>query len=192
MSDKKANELFAEFVRNKIRERVKDPVVAEKLCPRIIRSGPSASLLESGYYEQFNRENVLLVDLRKSPIERITPKGIKTGDAEYELDVIIYATGFDAVTGPLTRIDFRGEGGISLKDKWAEGPRTYLGMQTAGFPEYVHPGRTAQWIHLLQYTQMYRAECRMGNRLPSLPAREGLHAHRGHARGGRGVDRSCQ
>ena len=134
MSDKKANELFAEFVRNKIRERVKDPVVAEKLCPKSHPFGTKRVPLESGYYEQFNRENVLLVDLHESPIERITPKGIKTSDAEYEFDVIIYATGFDAVTGPLTRIDIRGEGGVSLKDKWAEGPRTYLGMQSAGFP----------------------------------------------------------
>jgi cation diffusion facilitator CzcD-associated flavoprotein CzcO len=134
MSDRKANELFAEFVRNKIRERVKDPIVAERLCPKSHPFGTKRVPLESGYYEQFNRPNVLLVDLHESPIERITPKGIKTSDAEYELDVIIYATGFDAVTGPLTRIDIRGEGGLSLKDKWADGPRTYLGIQSAGFP----------------------------------------------------------
>jgi cyclohexanone monooxygenase len=78
----------------------------------------------TGYYEQFNRDNVLLVDVRESPIERITPKGVKTATAEHELDVIIYATGFDAVTGTLTRIDIRGEGGRSLKDKWADEPRT--------------------------------------------------------------------
>ncbi len=134
MSDRKANELFAEFVRNKIRARVKDPVIAEKLCPKDHPFGTKRVPLESGYYEQFNRPNVLLVDLHESPIERITPKGIKTRNAEYELDVIIYATGFDAVTGPLTRIDIRGEGGLSLKDKWADGPRTYLGIQSAGFP----------------------------------------------------------
>ncbi len=134
MSNKEANELFAEFVRNKIRERVNDPVVAEKLVPRDHRFGTKRVPLESGYYEQFNRPNVLLVDLRESPIERITPLGVKTSDAEHQLDVIIYATGFDAVTGPLTRIDIRGEGGRSLKDKWADGPRTYLGIQSAGFP----------------------------------------------------------
>ena len=134
MGNKAANELFAEFVRNKIRERVKDPVVAEKLVPKNHPFGTKRVPLESGYYEQFNRPNVLLVDLRESPIERITPKGVKTKDAEYELDVIIYATGFDAVTGTLTRIDIRGEGGLSLKDKWADGPRTYLGIQTVGFP----------------------------------------------------------
>jgi cation diffusion facilitator CzcD-associated flavoprotein CzcO len=134
MGNKAANELFAEFVRNKIRERVKDPVIAEKLVPKNHPFGTKRVPLESGYYEQFNRPNVLLVDLRESPIERITPKGVKTKDAEYELDVIIYATGFDAVTGTLTRIDIRGEGGLSLKDKWADGPRTYLGIQTVGFP----------------------------------------------------------
>jgi len=134
MGDKAANDLFAEFVRNKIRERVKDPIVAEKLAPKDHAFGTKRVPLESGYYEQFNRPNVLLVDIRESPIERITPKGVKTRDAEYELDVIIYATGFDAVTGPLTRIDIRGESGISLKDKWADGPRTYLGVQSAGFP----------------------------------------------------------
>jgi cation diffusion facilitator CzcD-associated flavoprotein CzcO len=134
MSNKVANEMFAEFVRNKIRERVKDPKVAEKLVPKNHAFGTKRVPLESGYYEQFNRDNVLLVDLRESPIERITPKGVKTSDAEYELDVIVYATGFDAVTGPLTRIDIRGEGGLSLKDKWAEGPRTYLGIQSVGFP----------------------------------------------------------
>ncbi len=134
LSNKKANELFAEFVRKKIRARVKDPVVAEMLVPKDHAFGTKRVPLESGYYEQFNRDNVLLVDVRKSPIERITPNGVKTADKEYPLDVILYATGFDAVTGTLTRIDFRGENGISLKEKWAEGPRTYLGIQTAGFP----------------------------------------------------------
>ena len=134
LSNKQANELFAEFVRNKIRERVKDPAVAEKLIPKDHAFGTKRVPLESGYYEQFNRDNVLLVDIRESPIESITPKGVKTTAAEYELNVIIYATGFDAVTGTLTRIDFRGEGGLSLKEKWAGGPSTYLGIQTAGFP----------------------------------------------------------
>ncbi|MBE3603160.1 NAD(P)/FAD-dependent oxidoreductase [bacterium] len=134
MSNPDANELFAEFVRGKIRERVKNPAVAEKLAPKDHRFGTKRVPLESGYYEQFNRDNVLLVDIRESPIERITPRGVKTKDAEYEFDIIIYATGFDAVTGPLNRIDIRGAGGLSLKEKWADGPRTYLGIQSAGFP----------------------------------------------------------
>jgi cation diffusion facilitator CzcD-associated flavoprotein CzcO len=129
-----ANEDYAEFVRNKIRERVKDPVVAEKLVPKDHMFGSKRLPCESGYYEVFNQDNVLLVDVREAPIERITPKGVKTTDAEYELDVIIFATGYDAVTGSLIRIDIRGEGGQSLKDKFANGPRTYMGISSAGFP----------------------------------------------------------
>jgi cation diffusion facilitator CzcD-associated flavoprotein CzcO len=136
MTNREANEDFAEFVRNKIRARVKDPVVAEKLVPKDHPFGSKRIPLESGYYEVYNRDNVLLVDVRETPIERITPKGIKTSDKEYEFDVIIYATGFDAVSGSLTRMDIRGEGGRTFKDTWADGPRTYLGLQTAGFPNF--------------------------------------------------------
>ncbi len=136
MIDKEANEDFAEFVRNKIRARVKDPVVAEKLVPKDHPFGSKRIPLETEYYEAYNRDNVLLVDLKETPIESITPKGIKTSEKEYEFDVIIYATGFDAVTGALTRIDIRGEGGQTLKDKWTDGPRNYLGLQTAGFPNF--------------------------------------------------------
>lgn len=129
-----ANEDYAEFVRNKIRERVKDPVVAEKLVPKNHMFGSKRLPCESGYYEVYNQDNVLLVDVREAPIERITPNGIKTTDAEYELDVIIFATGYDAVTGSLNRIDIYGEGGQTLKDKFSEGPRTYMGISSAGFP----------------------------------------------------------
>ena len=129
-----ANEDYAEFVRNKIRERVKDPVVTEKLVPKDHMFGSKRLPCESGYYEVFNQDNVLLVDVREAPIERITPKGVKTTDAEYEMDVIIFATGYDAVTGSLNRIDIHGEGGQTLKDKFADGPRTYMGIQSAGFP----------------------------------------------------------
>jgi cation diffusion facilitator CzcD-associated flavoprotein CzcO len=134
MIDPAANEDFAEFVRNKIRQRVKDPVVAEKLIPRDHPFGSKRIPLETGYYDAYNRDNVLLVDVREAPIERITPRGVKTTEKEYEFDMIIYATGFDAVTGSLTRMDIRGLDGQTLKDKWANGPRTLLGIQTAGFP----------------------------------------------------------
>jgi len=136
MTNPEANEIFAEFVRNKIRERVKNKEVAELLAPKDHPFGAKRIPLESGYYEQFNRDNVKLVNLKETPIERFTPKGIKTSDQEYEFDVIIFATGFDAVTGALTRIDIRGEGGKSFKEKWADGPRSYLGLQTAGFPNF--------------------------------------------------------
>ena len=129
-----ANEDYGAFVRNKIRERVHDPEVAEMLVPKDHPFGSKRLPLESGYYDAFNRDNVLLVDVRNAPIERITPTGLKTIDAEYELDVIIFATGYDAVTGPLNRINIIGEGGQLLRDKYAEGPRSYMGIQSAGFP----------------------------------------------------------
>jgi cation diffusion facilitator CzcD-associated flavoprotein CzcO len=132
--DKAANDTITEFVRRKIRGRVKDPAVAEKLIPTNHGFGTRRVPLESGYYEVYNQSNVRLVDLRQTPIERITSNGIRTSDADYEFDMIIYATGFDAITGAFDRIDIRGRGGRRLKEKWADGPRTYLGLQTAGFP----------------------------------------------------------
>jgi len=139
-----ANEDYAAFVRQKIRERVKDPVVAEKLVPKDHPFGSKRLPCESGYYEVYNRDNVILVDVREAPIERITPAGITTRDAEYALDVLIFATGYDAVTGSLTRIDIRGTGGQTLQEKFAEGPRTYLGLQSAGFPNlFTMPGAGA-------------------------------------------------
>jgi cation diffusion facilitator CzcD-associated flavoprotein CzcO len=129
-----ANEDYAEFVRNRIRERVKDPVVAEMLVPKDHTFGAKRVPCETGYYEAYNQDNVLLVDVRKAPIERITPRGVKTTEAEYELDVIIYATGYDAVTGALLNIDIYGEGGQLMKDKFVDGPRTYMGIQSVGYP----------------------------------------------------------
>jgi cation diffusion facilitator CzcD-associated flavoprotein CzcO len=139
-----ANEDYAAFVRNKIRERVKDPVVAEMLVPTDHPFGSKRLPCETGYYDVYNRDNVLLVDVREAPIERITPKGIKTSDAEYKLDVIIFATGYDAGTGSLTRIDIHGESGQTIKDKFAQGPRTFMGLQSAGFPNlFIMPGAGA-------------------------------------------------
>ena len=129
-----ANEDYAEFVRNKIRERVHDPEVAEMLVPKDHMFGSKRLPCESGYYEVYNRDNVLLVDVKKAPIQRLTPTGLRTSDAEYELDVIIFATGYDAVTGSLNRIDIKGVGGEQLRDKFSSGPRTYLGIQSNGFP----------------------------------------------------------
>jgi len=132
--NEEANATITEFMRRKIRERVNDPAVAEKLIPSNHGFGTRRVPLESGYYEVYNQPNVHLVDLRETPIERITPAGVKTSDAEYEADMIIYATGFDAITGAFDRIDIRGRGGRRLREKWAEGPRTYLGLQIEGFP----------------------------------------------------------
>ena len=132
-TNKSANDTLAEFLARKIRQRVNDPMVAEKLIPDH-GFGTRRIPLETKYYESYNQPNVLLVDVRETPIEGITPTGIKTTCAEYEFDMIIYATGFDAVTGGFDRIDIRGNKDLSLKEKWADGPRTYLGLQISGFP----------------------------------------------------------
>jgi cation diffusion facilitator CzcD-associated flavoprotein CzcO len=113
---------------------VKDPKVAEKLIPRNHGFGTRRLPLETFYYEVYNQDNVELVDIAETPIERITPKGIKTSAAEYEFDIIIYATGFDAITGSFDKIDFRGVDGVKLKDRWKNGPQTYLGVMVDGFP----------------------------------------------------------
>ena len=129
-----ANRLLSEFIAKKIRQRVNDPEVAEKLIPKNHGFGTRRVPLETNYYEVYNQDNVTLVDISQTPITRVVPNGIKCSDREYDLDIIIYATGFDAVTGSLKRIDISGKGGRKLVDKWVNGPRTYLGMQASGFP----------------------------------------------------------
>lgn len=125
---------LCEFLASKIRERVHDPEVAEKLIPKNHTFGTKRPPGETNYYEAFNQPNVELVDLRQSPILRITPTGVQTRDGEHPLDVIVYATGFQTLTGELLRMDIRGEGGLSLREKWSDGPKTNLGVQFAGFP----------------------------------------------------------
>jgi cation diffusion facilitator CzcD-associated flavoprotein CzcO len=132
--NEEANQTAAEFIRSKIRETVEDPEVAELLCPTDHPYGSKRPPIDTDYYQTFNRDNVTLVDLRRAPITRITPTGIETSDAHYEVDTIVYATGFDALTGPLLRMNITGRDGLALKDKWADGPRTYLGLQVHGFP----------------------------------------------------------
>ncbi|HYD09260.1 MAG TPA: hypothetical protein VEA78_04080, partial [Acidimicrobiales bacterium] len=128
-----SNEVVAEFVRDKIRGIVHDPDVAERLAPRQV-IGCKRLCVDTGYYETFNRENVRLVDISDSPIERVTPTGIVAGGEEHHVDMIVFATGFDAMTGSLLKVDIKGRDGVSLRDAWAEGPKTYLGLQTPGFP----------------------------------------------------------
>jgi cation diffusion facilitator CzcD-associated flavoprotein CzcO len=135
--DRQANALLSDFVARKIRQRVKDPIVAEKLVPKNHGFGTRRVPLESGYFEVYNQPNVKLVDINETPIEGITPTGIKTSAAEYAFDIIIYATGFDAITGAFDRIDIRGVDGMSLKEKWQDGPQTFLGILVDGFPNMV-------------------------------------------------------
>ena len=132
--DRRANDTASEFIRSKIREIVHDPETAEKLVPRDHPFASKRALIDTDYYDTYNRENVDLVDIRHDPIEEITASGIRTRDGEYELDIIVFATGYDAMTGAFNRIDIRGRGGELLREKWAEGPKTYLGLSSAGFP----------------------------------------------------------
>jgi cyclohexanone monooxygenase len=133
MVEQEANDTAAEFVRGKIREAVRDEAVAEMLSPKDT-IGCKRLCIDSGYYETFNRPNVTLVDISGSPIEEITPGGVRVDGADTKVDAIVFATGFDAMTGALLRIDIRGRDGLALRDKWSEGPRTYLGVAMAGFP----------------------------------------------------------
>ena len=131
--DQRANDTAAEFVRGKIRATVRDAAAAQLLEPKQT-IGCKRMCVDSGYYEAFNRDNVHLVDISGGGIEEITPRGLKAGGREYALDRIVYATGFDAMTGSLLRMEIRGRGGLTLKDKWHAGPRSYLGLGVAGFP----------------------------------------------------------
>ena len=134
MLDPAANDTAAHFVRGKIGAIVRDPAVAAKLMPHDHPIGTKRICIDSGYYNTFNRDNVRLVDIRDTPIEAITPTGLRTSTEEFALDALILATGFDAMTGALGRIAITGRGGQRLRDKWAGGPRTYLGLMVAGFP----------------------------------------------------------
>lgn len=134
MIQEDSNALAADFVRSKIEQTVEDPQVAELLKPRDHPIGTKRICVDSNYYATFNRENVSLVDVKSLPIIGLTERGLKTSEGEYELDALVFATGFDAMTGALLNIDIRGSQNESLRDKWEAGPRTYLGLSTAGFP----------------------------------------------------------
>jgi cyclohexanone monooxygenase len=135
LTNQESNDTASEFVRNKIRGIVRDAETAELLCPNDHPIGTKRLVLDTGYFETYNRDNVTLVNVRKSPIAEITPTGLRTEDgAEYQLDAIVFATGFDAMTGAMKEIDLRTKSGLTIQDKWEAGPRTYLGLLVAGFP----------------------------------------------------------
>jgi cation diffusion facilitator CzcD-associated flavoprotein CzcO len=161
LMDREANKLMSDWLAGKIRGRVKDSAVAEKLVPKTHGFGTRRVPLESGYFEVYNQPNVKLVDLTETPIERVTPEGIRTSDADYQFDMIIYATGFDAITGAFDQIDIRGLDGVSLKDKWADGPVTLLGHSGRWVPEF-HDGDGP------------------ARRPRELPPRGGIHVRLGH------------
>lgn len=134
LSDIRANTMAADFVREKIRGVIKDPEIARRLIPTDYPIGTKRLPLDINYFETFNRDNVSLVDLRETPIERIEATGVRTSDKFHELDMLVFATGYDALTGPLFRIGVRGRNGLRLQDKWVAGPSTYLGISTEDFP----------------------------------------------------------
>ncbi|MDX6628233.1 MAG: hypothetical protein QOH00_479, partial [Gaiellales bacterium] len=133
-SDPAANELVCEFVRAKIRTRVHDPAIAELLCPYDHPLGTKRMCVDTGYFEAYNRANVRLVSIRERPIDEITERGLRIGEEQFALDTIVLGTGFDAMTGALLAIDLRGRAGLSLREKWAAGPRSSLGLTISGFP----------------------------------------------------------
>jgi cation diffusion facilitator CzcD-associated flavoprotein CzcO len=135
--NQEANDLCADYIKRKIRKTVKDPIVAEKLIPKGHAYGTKRQPLDTNYYETFNKHNVLLVDASTDgPIEEITEKGIRAGGKQYEFDIIVFATGFDALTAPLKALDLKGRGGRTLDELWADGPHAYLGISIAGFPNF--------------------------------------------------------
>jgi len=131
-----ANQAVAGFVHRKIRETVADPATADALCPRDHPLGSKRLCIDHGYYECFNRDAVSLVDLKETPISRIAEKAVETAAGVYPCESIVYATGFDAMTGAVLAVDIRGRGGLTIQEKWAEGPRSYLGLTVAGFPNF--------------------------------------------------------
>jgi hypothetical protein len=134
-----ANAEFSEYIANRIRQRVKDPAVAEKLIPHDHGFGVQRVPMETHYFEAYNRDNVHLVDISETPIVEVTEQGLRTTKREYEFDIIVYATGFDAITGAFDHIDIHGIGGRKLRDLWSDGPTTFLGLMVHGFPNFLMP-----------------------------------------------------
>lgn len=164
-SNPRSNAAAAAFVHDKIRGIVNDPKVAEKLLPKTFPFGTKRLCLDTGYYATFNRDNVSLVDIRETPIERITKAGIKTTDAEYPFDLIVFATGFDAVTGPLFALNLTGVGGVTLNDAWKDGPQSYLGLMVSGFPNLFtvngpsSPSVLANMLQTIEHHVDWIADC---------------------------------
>ena len=187
LANGEANGIATEFIRGKIRAQVRDPEVADLLSPHSYM-GCKRICLDTDYYETFNRPNVSLVDISDAPIEEITRTGLRAGGKEYELDTIVFAIGFDAMTGPLLRVDIRGAGGRSLREKWADGPRTYLGLAIEGFPNLFTDHGAHQPVGAHQHGSHHRAARRVDLRLHRPCARLRPAAHRGDACGGGRLD----
>jgi cyclohexanone monooxygenase len=188
--DADANKVAADFVAEKIRAIVKDKATAEKLVPKSYPFGTKRLCVDTGYYETFNRGNVTLIDLQETPLSEITETGVSTTDATFDVDAIVFAIGFDAMTGALSKIDIKGRGGVSLNAAWAEGPKTYLGLMVAGFPNLFtitgpgSPSVLSNMIVSIEQHVDWIADCLryMGERQlsvmeASIAAQEGWVAH---------------
>jgi cation diffusion facilitator CzcD-associated flavoprotein CzcO len=140
MFDGEANAAWCAFLADKIRGIVEDPATADRLIPKDHRFGEKRPPFVTAYFEVYNKPQVELVDLQATPMVRVTDEGIETTDAHREFDIIVWATGFDFGTGALARMGIRGRGGRALMDHWADGPKTFLGIQTTGFPNFFFPG----------------------------------------------------
>ena len=158
MTNRDANETASEFMRAKIRDTVEDPETAERLCPTTHPMGSKRLCVDTDYYQTFNRDNVTLIDIAEAPIERLSANGLVQGGREHAFDVIVFATGFDAMTGTLLRMDIRGRGGLRLRDKWRDGPKSYLGLAIAGFPNLftiTGPGSPSVMSHVLMSLEQH-------------------------------------
>ena len=181
LTDQDANATAAEFFRAKIHAIVRDASVADLLVPRDYPLGTKRLCVDTNYYDTFNRDNVTLLDLRKDPIEAITPHGLQTRDRAYTLDSIVFAIGFDAMTGALLGIDIRGRAGQTLKSMWAAGPRTYLGLSVAGFPNFFMITGPGQPVRAQQHDRVDRAARGLDRRLRDLYAHTRARAYRSEA-----------
>ena len=178
--DVDGNALLAELIREKIRDIVKDPETAEALSPHDHPFGAKRPCLDTNYYATYNRPNVTLVNLRQEPIKAITATGITTDKRSFDVDVIVFATGFDAMTGAIMAVHpITGRGGKSLSDVWASGPQTYLGLTVAGFPNLFMITGPGQPVGAVEHGGVDRAACRLGGRPADGDARGRLHHHRG-------------
>jgi cyclohexanone monooxygenase len=193
--DQAANDTAAEFVRGKIRGRVRDQEIAELLAPKNT-IGCKRLCVDIGYYETFNRPNVTLIDVSERPIEAITPQGVKANGREFKVDALVLATGFDAMTGALLKIDIRGRGGLALREKWGAGPRSYLGLGVAGFPNLftiTGPGSPSvltnmlptieQHVDWIADTLSYMRDRRLARIEPAVAAEDAWVEHVGDAAG---------
>ena len=189
--NQQANDTAADFVRERIRETVRNQAVAALLAPKNHPIGTKRICVDTEYYGTYNRDNVTLVDVRTTPITRISANGVRAGDVEYEFDSIVFATGFDAMTGALLKIDIEADG-QTLRDKWEAGPRTYLGLMTAGFPNMfmiTGPGSPSVLSNMMVSIEQHVDWIADGM---AYLRSHGLDLHRGHAGGRRGVGRARQ